>query len=103
MSDTRILRRRGEGLGASGDGRILVALARRPLPLATRHLTSLSGITSARGSGPKSSPNLMGGRSWNMKSHFQRSDGFEACSQWRAETGRENTTEDRTPWAGSSG
>src|SRR5262245_8250593 len=53
------------------------------------YLVSLSGITSARGSGPKSSPNLIGGRSWNMKSHFQRSDGFDACSQWRAETGRE--------------
>ena len=50
--------------------------------------TGRSGITSARGSGPKSSPNLIGGRSWNMKSHFQRSIGFDDWSQWRAETGR---------------
>ena len=33
---------------------------------------------------------LTGGTSWNMKSHFQRSDGFDACSQLRAVTGREN-------------
>ena len=25
-----------------------------------------------------------------MKSHFQRSDGFDACSQVRADTGRAN-------------
>jgi hypothetical protein len=56
---------------------------------ASRYFTSFIGITSARGSGPKSSPNLTGGRSWNMKSHFHRSEGFEACSQWRAATGRE--------------
>src|SRR6185437_5682685 len=57
---------------------------------AERYSTLRNGITSARGSGPKSSPNLTGGRSWNMKSHFQRSDGLEAWSQLRAETGREN-------------
>src|SRR3954470_12633899 len=34
--------------------------------------------------------NLTGGRSWNMKSHFHRSDGFDACSQCFAETGRAN-------------
>ena len=55
-----------------------------------RYFTSLSGMTSARGSGPNSSPNLTGGRSWNMKSHFHRSDGFDAWSQCRADTGREN-------------
>ena len=38
------------------------------------------------------SPNLIGGTSWNMESHFQRSDGFEAWSQLRAETGRGNAT-----------
>src|SRR5437762_11531881 len=27
--------------------------------------------------------------SWNMKSHFQRSDGFDACSQCFPDTGRE--------------
>ena len=54
----------------------------------------LSGMTSARGSGPKSSPNLIGGRSWNMKSHFQRSDGFDACSQCRADTGRAKSIDD---------
>ena len=32
-----------------------------------------------------------GGRSWYMKSHFHRSDGFDACSQWLAATGRVNT------------
>ena len=30
--------------------------------------------------------NLTGGRSWNMKSHFQRSEGFDACSQFFADT-----------------
>ena len=25
--------------------------------------------------------NFTGGMSWNMKSHFQRSDGFDPCSQ----------------------
>src|SRR6266851_758126 len=29
-----------------------------------------------------------GGRSWNMKSHFHRSEGFDACSHVPAETGR---------------
>ena len=33
-----------------------------------------------------------GGRSWNMKSHFHRSDGFDACSQLRAGTGRVNAS-----------
>ncbi len=33
-----------------------------------------------------------GGRSWNMKSHFQRSDGFDACSQCFAATGRANAS-----------
>ena len=33
-----------------------------------------------------------GGRSWYMKSHFQRSDGFDACSQLRAGIGRVNGT-----------
>ena len=36
--------------------------------------------------------NFTGGRSWNMKSHFQRSDGFEACSQCAAATGRANVS-----------
>ena len=35
---------------------------------------------------------LTGGRSWNMKSHFQRSEGFDACSQWRAVTARANAS-----------
>src|ERR1700746_3025718 len=62
-----------------------------PPPLPPRHyFTSLNGITSALGRGPKSSPNLIGGRSWNMKSHFHRSDGFEAWSQDGADTGRAN-------------
>ena len=34
--------------------------------------------------------NFTGGRSWNMKSHFQRSDGLDACIQVRAATGRAN-------------
>ena len=33
---------------------------------------------------------LTGGRSWYMKSHFHRSDGFEFWSQWRASSGRLN-------------
>ena len=35
---------------------------------------------------------LTGGRSWNMKSHFHRSDGFDACSQCRASSGRLNAS-----------
>ena len=69
------------------DRRTTVASALEVHAVSGAHLdfyfTSLSGMTSARGSGPKSSPNLIGGRSWNMKSHFQRSDGFDACSQCR--------------------
>ena len=38
--------------------------------------------------------NFTGGRSWNMKSHFHRSDGFDACSQFRAGTGRVKTEGD---------
>src|SRR4029079_12042349 len=64
------------------------------------YFTSLSGITSARGSGPKSSPNFTGGRSWNMKSHFQRSDGFDAWSQLRAEMGRAKVMPASAPYAG---
>ena len=45
--------------------------------------------------------NFTGGRSWNMKSHFQRSDGFDACSQCGADTGRANVrlVEPRIPFA----
>src|SRR5713101_5214391 len=49
------------------------------------HFTSFKGMTSALGSGPNSSPNLTGGPSWNMKSHFKRSAGFDASSQLRAD------------------
>ena len=47
------------------------------------HFTSLSGIiaTGAGGSDDNSTVPLTGGRSWNMKSHFQRSDGLLASSQ----------------------
>ena len=54
--------------------------------------TGISGMTAPL----RSSPSICtlwpftGGRSWNMKSHFQRSDGFDACSQLRAGTGRAN-------------
>ena len=58
------------------------------------YFTSFRGMTSARGSGPNSSPNLIGGRSWNMKSHFQRSEGFDACIHVLADTGRLNLTAD---------
>ena len=34
--------------------------------------------------------NFTGGMSWNMRSHFHRSDGFDACSQFCAVTGRAN-------------
>ena len=49
----------------------------------TSHFTSLSGITAtgAGGSDESSTVPLTGGRSWNMKSHFQRSDGLLASSQ----------------------
>ena len=42
------------------------------------------GIGSATGS----TEPFTGGKSWNMKSHFQRSDGFDACSQCWAAVGR---------------
>src|SRR5688572_32884901 len=64
------------------------------------HLTSRSGITSARGRGPNSTPNLIGGRSWNMKSHFQRSDGFDVCSQPRCDIGRANLIESSVSYPG---
>lgn len=64
------------------------------------YFASLVGMTSARGVGPKSSPNLIGGRSWNMKSHFHRSDGFEACSQLFADIGRENVIVANAAYAG---
>ena len=44
----------------------------------------------AAGSELGSSAPLTGGRSWNRKSHFQRSDGFDICSHVRAATGRLN-------------
>ena len=48
-----------------------------------RYFTSLKGIIpGGAGSADGSTSPLTGGRSWNMKSHFQRSDGFEASSQW---------------------
>jgi impB/mucB/samB family C-terminal domain len=55
------------------------------------HFTSLRAIAPG-GSGNElgSSAPFTGGRSWNMKSHFQRSDGFDACSQCRASSGRLN-------------
>ena len=44
--------------------------------------TCFSGIDAGgSGSDDGSTEPLTGGRSWNMKSHFQRSDGFDACSQ----------------------
>src|SRR5438105_106986 len=46
------------------------------------HFTSRSEIApGGSGSADGSTDPFTGGRSWNMKSHFQRSDGFEACSQ----------------------
>src|SRR6185295_20177796 len=53
------------------------------------HFTSLRAIAPG-GSGNElgSRAPFTGGRSWNMKSHFQRSDGFDACSQCRASSGR---------------
>ena len=45
--------------------------------------TGRSGMTSGREPGSGIHSNLTGGTSWNMKSHFQRSDGFDACSQLR--------------------
>ena len=38
-----------------------------------------------------------GGRSWNRKSHFQRSDGFDICSHVRTDTGRLNVICCSTP------
>ena len=52
--------------------------------------TSVSGIPVIDTGMPRRPSNFTGGRSWNMKSHFQRSDGLDACSQVRAETGRAN-------------
>src|SRR5207237_940752 len=44
-----------------------------------------------------------GGRSWYMKSHFQRSEGFDACSQCRASIGRLNASIVRPSSAGTFG
>ena len=67
---------------------------RQVLGLATGELRTTS-LRSAES--PSSTPgcrgrpsNFTGGRSWNMKSHFQRSEGLDACSQVRADTGRAN-------------
>ena len=53
----------------------------------TCYSTSVTGIPASVGVAGLPA-NLTGGRSWNMKSHFQRSEGLEACSQCFAETGR---------------
>src|SRR5207245_11124248 len=68
------------------------------------HFTSFSAIAPG-GSGSElgSSSPFTGGRSWNMKSHFHRSDGFDACSQWRASSGRLNASAVKLPSAGASG
>ena len=44
---------------------------------------------------------LTGGRSWYMKSHFHRSDGFDACSQFRASSGRLNASV-VSPWSSAT-
>ena len=54
------------------------------------YFTSFIGIAASSDDRPWRPSNFTGGRSWNMKSHFQRSDGFDACSQSAAETGRAN-------------
>ena len=43
--------------------------------------TSFIGIAASSDDNPWRPSNLTGGRSWNMKSHFQRSDGFDVWSQ----------------------
>ena len=55
-------------------------------------MTSFNGSTLASDTDPGMSANFTGGRSWNMKSHFQRSEGFDACSHVRAATGRANAS-----------
>src|SRR5262245_33916184 len=72
---------------------------RNPAPKAARSVTfsptyfsSLSGIAASNDDRPWRPSNLTGGRSWNMTSHFQRSDGFEACSHVFAATGRANVS-----------
>ena len=57
-------------------------------------LTAQRDRPPAAASAPRSASTVpfTGGRSWNMMSHFQRSDGFDACSQCRAGTGRLNAS-----------
>src|SRR5688572_25318173 len=58
-------------------------------PQGPHYFTSFRGIMpGGAGSDSVSTLPLRGGTSWNMKSHFHRSDGLEACSQWRAAIGR---------------
>src|SRR5262245_35903591 len=52
-----------------------------------------NGITPSKFVENGSPENLVGGKSWNMKSHFQRSDGFDPCNQWRAATGGANASD----------
>ena len=58
------------------------------------HFTSLQRNTrpAAAAATLGSTVPFTGGRSWNMKSHFHRSDGFDACSQCCAATGRANVS-----------
>jgi hypothetical protein len=52
-------------------------------------VTSRSGIALIGiGTASGSTDPFTGGRSWNMKSHFHRSEGFDAWSQCLAATGR---------------
>ena len=53
----------------------------------------------AGGSELGSSVPFTGGRSWKRKSHFQRSDGFDICSQVRIDTGRLNIICCSAPYA----
>ena len=59
-------------------------------------LDFMNGIRSERRQ-PRRPSNLTGGRSWNMKSHFQRSDGLDACSQCFAPTPAARTPVARAP------
>src|SRR3954470_24645190 len=60
----------------------------------------VSGITPGIDEGSGRPANLTGGKSWNMTSHFHRSDGFDACSQCFAVTGRANARSVSPAYAG---
>ena len=85
VTPTRVSVRRPDGSSAPDD-----------------YFVSTSGITLPTGRRSSVSANFTGGRSLNMRSHFQRSIGFDACSQCRAVDGRAKLTSSMPARPGTS-